>query len=132
MSLYPETAMNVSLFKRAAICALSLLLLVPAVLRADVHDNANIFSPDAIAKANAAMAQMQQKHGKSFIVETFPSIPDDQKDAYQQAVQQDPQNGKANFFHEWMASRARSLQANGVFALVNMDPRYIEVGAGKN
>src|SRR4051794_33241816 len=115
-----------------ALLMLSALLLLPAFARADVRDNANIFSPDAVQKANAAMAQMQQRHNKSFIVETFPSIPDDQKDAYQQAVQQDPTTGKAKFFRQWMGSRARAVQANGVFALVNMDPRHIEVGAGQN
>src|SRR6516225_2395373 len=119
-----------TLSRRAPLAALAmtaLLLLLPLiarVARADVHDNANIFSADAVDKANAAMAQMQQKHNRGFVVETFPSIPDELKDQYQQ-------QGKDKFFHEWMATRARSLQVNGVYALICMDPRWIIVDAGR-
>lgn len=105
----------------AAVC----LLLASTLARADVRDNAKIFSQGAVDKANAAMAEMQRKHNRSFVVETFPAIPDELQDQYQQ-------QGKEAFFRDWLGSRARALQANGVFALVNMDPRYVEANAGKN
>lgn len=108
-----------------ALAATAALLLSASLARADVRDNAKIFSPDTVDKANAAMAQMQQKHNRSFVVETFPAIPDDLKTQYQQ-------QGKDAFYREWLASRARALQVNGVYALVSMDPRHVEVEAGKN
>lgn len=100
------------------------LLFVPAQVRADVRDNAHIFSQQATDDADRAMRKMKQIHNKEFVVETFSAIPDDLKDSYAQ--------NKETFFKDWMAARAKALKVNGVYALVCMDPRHLEVGAGKN
>jgi hypothetical protein len=100
------------------------LLCITSQLRADVRDNAHIFSQQAIDDANSAMRKMKQTHNKEFVVETFSAIPDDQRDAYAQH--------KGSFFKDWMAARAKALKVNGVYALICMDPRRLEVGAGKN
>jgi hypothetical protein len=100
--------------------ALLAMLFLPAALRADVNDNANIFSKQAVDDANRDMRKMKQTHNKEFVVETFAAIPDDQKDAYAQ--------NKQTFFRTWMASRAKQLKVNGVYVLICMDPKKLEAG----
>ncbi len=89
-----------------------------------MHDNANIFSSKAVENANRDMKKMTETHNKDLVIETFAAIPDEQKDAY-------ASNG-STFFKDWMASRAKELKVNGVYVLICMDPKHLEVGAGKN
>jgi TPM domain len=96
------------------------LLLAPALAMADVHDNAHIFSQDAIDKADAQMVQMQRKYNKTFVVETFPAVPDDMKDQLQS-------QDNRTFFKSWADTRRKALNADGVYVLVCMDPKYIQV-----
>jgi hypothetical protein len=110
--------------KSIGLLALLALFLFPLGLRADVKDNANIFSPQAVDDANRAMQKMKETHNKEFVVETFAAIPDDQKAAYAQS--------KDTFFRTWMASRAKELKVNGVYVLICMDPKHLEGGVGKN
>jgi uncharacterized membrane protein YgcG len=110
----------ISLFSLMAVLA----LLIPASLRADVHDNAQIFTQQAVDDADRDMQSMQDRYHKQLVVETFAAIPDDQK----AAAAQDP----ATFFKNWMAARAKELKVNGVYVLICMDPRHLEVAAGKN
>jgi hypothetical protein len=110
----------ISLFSLVTLVA----LLMPAHSRADVHDNANIFSRQTVDDANHDMKRMDQHHGKTLVVETFAAIPDDQK--------ADAQAKPDEFFKKWMAARAKDLKVNGVYVLICMDPKHIEVGAGTN
>jgi uncharacterized membrane protein YgcG len=110
----------ISFFSLAAVG----MLLLSSVLHADVRDNAQIFSQQAVDDANRDMQNIQRTHNKQLVVETFPAVPDDQRDAQTQ----DP---KA-FFKNWMVSRAKDLKVNGVYVLICMDPKHLEVGAGKN
>jgi hypothetical protein len=107
------------------VCAFAAaFVFIPALSRADVKDNASIFSKQAVDDADRAMKKMKEKHNKEFVVETFSAIPDDQKDNYTQHPD--------TFFKDWMAARAKELKVNGVYALICMDPHHLEVGAGKN
>jgi hypothetical protein len=100
-----------------------LAMLVPALVRADVHDNAQKFSQQALDDADRDITKMEHDHGKSLVIETFSAIPDDQKAAEQA-------DSKA-FFQKWMRDRAQKLGVNGVYVLICMDPKHLEVGAGK-
>src|ERR1700683_608967 len=104
-----------------------ILLLAGGIVQAQVHDNANIFSQSAVDQANAAMTQMQEKHNKQFVVETFAKLTDDQLAQLQQL-------GDQEFFDQWLMERAKYENVNGVYALVCMDPvhPYIDIRAGKN
>ncbi len=100
------------------------LWLAPVAARGQVHDNAHLFGQSAVDDANTVMGRMEQQDKKQFVVETFPAVPDAQRAALQQ-------QGNGPFFHEWMAARAKDLKVNGVYALICMDPKFIEVGAGR-
>ena len=104
-----------------------ILLLAAGSAQAQVHDNANIFSQSAVDQANAAMTQMQERHNKQFVVETYAKLSDDQLAQLQQL-------GDQEFFDQWLMERAKYENVNGVYALICLDPahHYIDIRAGKN
>jgi uncharacterized membrane protein YgcG len=89
----------------------------------DVHDNAGLFSPQVLAASNAAVADLQSRYHKQLIVESFAAVPPDQRAAMDR--------DRAAFFRAWKVDRAKILNANGVYVLICMDPKYVEVGAGR-
>ncbi len=105
-----------------AFAAALVLWLSPPAARAQVHDNAHLFGAQAVTDADAAIAQMQQKHNKGLVVETFASVPVEQQDAAQKS--------KPAFFKHWSTERANATRANGVYVMICMDPRYVEVRTG--
>ncbi len=88
-----------------------------------VFDDARVFTPQTIAAAEAAVGQMQRQYHKALVVETFAAVPD----ADRPAVADD----RAGYFKRWMHARFANRNVNGVYVLVCLDPRYVEVGVGK-
>jgi hypothetical protein len=119
--------MNMKNIHCVVLAIFTTLLLWAGAAQAQVHDNAGIFSQSAVDKANSAMTQIQEKHNKQFVVETFAKVPDDKLDQLQQL-------GDEQFFDQWLTERAQYENVNGVYALVCMDPNhhYIDIRAGKN
>jgi hypothetical protein len=98
------------------VAAVFLATMVPASSQAQVTDNAGIFSSAAVARADSDIRQMMRDHNKGLVIETFPSIPSDEKAA--------AAADKKAFFAKWADERATRLQINGVYVLVCMDPAY--------
>src|SRR5690242_18268751 len=75
--------------KLVALLAPLLLLSIVTPARgeaeAGVMDNAKFFSPDAVRKASDDLKEIRKQHGKDLVIETFASIPDDRKSAYDAA-----------------------------------------------
>src|ERR1700759_4725744 len=68
---------------------------------AQVKDNAQIFSSDAVTKADKICAEIGAHHGKQFVIETFAKVPDDKMDELK--------NGSADeFFRKWVIDRAKA------------------------
>jgi Skp family chaperone for outer membrane proteins len=85
-----------------------------------VHDNAGIFSADAVHKANEAIGQIRDRHRRDLSVEAFAQLPEDRRAAFDR-------EGKARFFTGWASDRAKSLGVNGVEVLICMRPGHVEV-----
>ncbi len=110
-------------FRSAAGLAVALALTAAQTARAEVHDNANLFSPAAVSAANDATQQMMQRHGRGLVIETFPSVPA----ADRAAVEQD----KAGYFKRMTTERGRATGVDGVYVLICMDPRFVDLRPGK-
>ena len=108
---------------RVALLLVAVVLTTASFAFAQVHDNAKIFSPDAVQKADTAIAAMKAKHNKELVVETFADVPADQQSALQS-------QGKTDFFNNWLMQRAQADKVNGVMALICMNPKFIKVDAG--
>ena len=114
-----------STFVRLALpLAAAALCFVPAAASAQVHDEAKIFSPQAVTEADASLAKIDQQYHKQLVVETIGSLPADQKAAAEQ-------QGKEAFFDHLKATRANALGVNGVYVLICMDPPFIDDAAGR-
>jgi uncharacterized membrane protein YgcG len=103
--------------------ACALLLLGATSARAQVHDNASIFSRDAIEEATKTIDQMTTRHRHTLLVETFPAIPDSMQDDFRS-------KGKERFFQDWAAERGKAEGASGVVVLICMDPKHLQIDVG--
>jgi hypothetical protein len=86
-------------------------------------DDAHIFSSGAVAQAQQVIDQIRSTHQKDLNVESIASVPADQQDALKA-------QGKAVFFEQWARERAKAMGTNGVYVLICMDPRHLQVEVG--
>src|SRR3569832_76007 len=77
-----------------------------------VRDDAKFFTPAAIDEAEQIIKDINSQYKKDVRIETFATIPDDRKAAF------DPAN-KDEFFSQWATERARAAGVNGVYVLIN-------------
>ena len=96
----------------------------PAEAAHYVDDRAGVFGRPAVADAEAALADVERRYQKQLIVETVAAVPA----ADRAAVARD----KAAYFRDQLDRRARSTKANGVYVLICMDPKWVEVAAGEH
>ena len=88
-----------------------------------IIDGAHIFSSTAVAQAQQAIDQIRIRHQKDLNVETIASVPPDQQGALEA-------QGKNAFFEQWARERAKAMGTNGVYLLVCMEPRHLQVEVG--
>jgi uncharacterized membrane protein YgcG len=88
-----------------------------------VHDDAHFFSADAITQANQIIQQINQKHHKDLLIQTFPDIPQDLQAKFQQL-------GKQRFFEGWTNQQAKAQGVDGIYILITRDPGHLEVWVG--
>lgn len=100
---------------------LVLSLLAPAW--AQVKDSADFFTPNATERANQLISQLRQQTGHDVIIETLPSLPQDQQAQLQSM-------GKDRFFQQYTAQRARQAGISGIYVLITRDPSHLQVAVG--
>ncbi len=93
-------------------------------LRPCVVDGGDVFDPATIARVNETLRAIKTQSGRDLMVETYPAIPEE--------LRQDlERKGENRFYNDWVTQRARALGVNGIFILVSMQPRHLQVGVGK-
>jgi len=83
-----------------------------------VLDEANLFSKDAKAKANAEIAQIVSKFKKELVVDTVYSV------KVPEGLE------KSAYFDDWAEKRFANEKVNGVYAVIIVDPPMIRVRLG--
>src|SRR5687768_18095299 len=99
----------------AVLTALTLLA-AAAPARAQVRDQADVFSPDAEQKAQQAIDQIQQKHKKRLLIESYAAVPAEKRAELQA-------KGTRQFFHDWALERGKAEKLDGVLVLLSLNPR---------
>lgn len=97
-----------------------------AVATAGIHqvwDEAHFAKPQALSQIDMILADIHDRFSKDLMIETFPGIPDDLKQKYQE-------QGKEKFYEGWTRSEAFQLGVNGVMVLVTGDPPHLQVEVG--
>ena len=92
--------------------------IVPA--SAQVKDAGGFFSADAVAKADAKIQEIDRQFNKSILVESVSEIPNDLKPRYEE-------QGKAKFFSQWAAERAKEAGVKGVYVLLCKQPPHLQI-----
>jgi len=106
-----------------SILACAIVLFGATLAHAQVHDNAAIFSKDAIQQADQTIEQIKTRHRHTLLVETFPNIPDAMQNDYRD-------KGKDRFFQDWAEDRRKAEDVDGVVVLICMDPKHIQINLG--
>lgn len=88
-----------------------------------VRDEAHFFSANAVDQASQIIQQIDERHGKDLLVETFPQIPPDMQSQFDQL-------GKDQFFEQWARTRAQSQGVNGIYVLISKSPGHVQVEVG--
>jgi uncharacterized protein len=90
-----------------------------------IRDKADLFSKDAIEKADRKIEAIHRDFNKTLAIETFAEVPDDLKKKLED-------KGKKEFFAEWANDRSRDLGVRGVYVLVSKDPKYYRTRVGSD
>ncbi len=94
-----------------------------AAVAPEVKDEAKLFSPDAVKKANEQIRDIARKHGRDLLVETFPTVPGGQADQ----VRDLPTDERIKFFQNWAKERMDYNAVNGVYILACKEPPFLRV-----
>lgn len=102
------------------------VLTAGAVAAAGIHqvwDEAHFAKPQSVSQIDQILAEIHDRFSKDLMIETFPCIPEDLKQKYQE-------QGKEKFYEGWTRSEAFQLGVNGVMVLVTGDPPHLQVEVG--
>src|SRR5262245_9449337 len=100
-----------------AILAGWLCLVTPAqAVVPEVKDEAGLFSPDAVKRANELIANISRKYKKDVVIETYKTVPADKVPEWKKL-------GDQTFFPRWAESRFSALRASGIGILICNEPK---------
>jgi len=89
----------------------------------EIRDLAGFFKPETIAKANKEIREIARSYDRDLLIETFPRIPDSQKERVKGMSV--PEREK--FFANWATDRADAAVVNGIYVLICKDPAHLHV-----
>jgi hypothetical protein len=110
-----------SLYRAGMFAALFGLLFVPGAAWGQkerprqVHDEAKLFSKDAIEQANKTIAKIKEKHHKDLYIETIAQGPD-----------------KADATTKWTKARFNEFGIDGIYVVISKEPSYARYFVGDN
>ncbi len=84
-----------------------------------VTDNAGLFSPAAVQKANDEIRGIERAEHKDLVVETFKGVPEDKARAFAGMTRR----ARQDFLYQWAETRARERHVDGVYVLLCRSPR---------
>jgi hypothetical protein len=88
----------------------------------EVKDQAGLFKPEAVKKANEAIRELEKK-GFLLAIETYPAIPKEMIDRFKAL----DTKAKNEFFAEWGLKRAKELGGKTIHILLTNDPKHLQV-----
>jgi uncharacterized protein len=107
-----------------------LLAAMPAVGRAELRDNAKMFSPQAAAEAREVIKDIESKFNRRVVVETIAELPADRKAALDKAGKN--KADRARVFVAELEARAKASGANGIFVLITKSPGNVTVESDRS
>ena len=91
--------------------------------RAQVHDNAQLFQPQAVSRADERIEDMRKRFHKTLLLETFEEPPADRvKD-----INLNDSKMREELFEQWVKDRVAAEKVDGVYVLICMEPKAVRV-----
>jgi hypothetical protein len=92
----------------------------PAAPAGEVKDDAGLFRPETVTRANEEIQELERQCGKQLVIHTVAGVPE----GHDKAVSGMRRREKDKFFTDWAEERARDNHVDGVFVLVCKSPAY--------
>ncbi len=89
----------------------------------EVQDQGKFFSADAVKKADERIREIYRKHNLDVLLETYQTIPGTPAEK----VKAMDNKARAEFFLKWAKERTKARVVNGLYVLINREPRYLYV-----
>lgn len=103
--------------------AVALPTTAPAERANGVHDEANLFQPDAVRQAEDVIGQIKQDHGRDLLIETYPAIAGAPNGPGEEQA-------RNRFYTEWMTQRGQALGVRGMMVLIVTDRPHLQIYVG--
>jgi hypothetical protein len=88
-----------------------------------IVDDAGLFSPKALEKANAEIAKIEKESHHNLTIETLATVPNGRADE----VAKMSSRGREEFFDAWARERAISRKAQGEYVLITKNPGHVQI-----
>src|SRR6266851_1137406 len=99
----------------------------------EVRDDAHLFKPETLKKANNIIREIHDEFKQDLVVETFPTPPGGEEKAKQlRGNTPEAREARDKFFKDWLRQRAEAERIGGVYVLICKSPGHVEVGTGPN
>jgi uncharacterized membrane protein YgcG len=90
----------------------------------EIRDQGKFFSAEAVRKADEQIREIYRKHGLDLLIETYQTVPSEQAEKLKGM----DAAAKQKFFTHWSEARAKERVVNGLYVLIQREPRYLIVG----
>jgi hypothetical protein len=89
-----------------------------------VEDRGDLFSPEAITKAKAILAEVKDVNPREMSLVSFKELPEAKKKQFEKVESADD---RKRFFSDWAKEEARDDKAKGIFVLICRKPGHVEI-----
>src|SRR5262249_51939171 len=96
-----------------------------------VKDGAGYFKADAVLAANRDIQALRQKQNVDVVIETFPTVPADKKEAFAKLEPGDDK-GRARLFADWQAERVKATGSPAIHVLISKEPQRVELAVNES
>jgi uncharacterized protein len=93
----------------------------------EIRDDAAFFSPPALEKADAQLAELHKRYGKEVRIETFKTVPGGRGDEVAKMDSAD----RGRYFEKWARDRATTEHVQGIFVLISRHPGHVEIAVDR-
>ncbi len=109
--------------KRLSEAVLLLGAVFAPAARAQVHDNAHLFQPQAVTRAEQRIEDMRKRFHKTLLLETIEAPPAERvKD-----INLGDARMRNAFFDDYVAERIKAEKLDGIYVLICMGPKVVRV-----
>jgi uncharacterized protein len=107
-------------------------LCAPSALARDVKDEADLIKKqDSLTRINQIIKEINKNFGKEVLIETTSTVPTADVNKVKAMVEAKDSDALKTYFFELSRSRAKANKVDGIYVLVNKNPRWLQILTNK-